>query len=152
GLSAAIALGQGSLHDAQIEAETGLLLVDTSHFIALLLLAVAITVHIERGSLDAAGSLVRTGETIGIDQDRTFMGEFLTARGRLRIAQGQLDEGVADLLWCGQRQKALGLRWPSASQAYAAQTLAAQGEKRLAAKLGLDQLAVARKVGAPGAL
>jgi DNA-binding CsgD family transcriptional regulator len=152
GVRAAIALGQGSLQDAQVEAETGLLLVDTSHFIALLLLSVAITVHIERGSLDAAASLVHIGETIGVAEDRAWLGEFLTARGRLRIAQGQLDEGVADFLWCGQRQDPLGLRWPSPWKAYAAQTLAAQGEKQLAAKLGRDQLAAARRAGTPGAL
>jgi hypothetical protein len=87
-LRAASALLQGSLHDAQVEAETGLLLVEQSHFITLLLIAVAITVHIERGALDAAASLARTGEAIGIAEDRSFVADFLTARGRLRIAQG----------------------------------------------------------------
>ena len=67
---AAIALAQGSLHDAQVEADTGLLLVEKPHFIALLLVAVAITVHIERGELDAAAELARTGEALGIGQSR----------------------------------------------------------------------------------
>src|SRR5215472_17754470 len=53
-MHAASALAQGSLDDAQVEAETGLLLVEHPHFIAQLLVAVAMTVHIERGDLDAA--------------------------------------------------------------------------------------------------
>ena len=147
-----IALAQGSLHDAQVEAETGLLLVEDPHFIALLLVAVAMTVHIERGELDAAAELARTGEAIGIAEDRTHVTEFLIARGRLRIAQGRLEEGVADLLWCGRRLADRAALWPSTWRAYAAPALAALGDKQRAAKLAREQLAAARRVGAPGAL
>jgi DNA-binding CsgD family transcriptional regulator len=107
------------------------------------------TVHIERGALDAAAALARKGEAMGIAEDRTYVFEFLTARGRLRIAQGQLEEGVADLLWCGRRVKVL---WPSTWRAYAAPALAALGDKQQATKLAREQLAAARRVGAPGAL
>ena len=148
---AAIALAQGSLHDAQAEADTGLLLVEKSHFIALLLVAVAITVLIERGELDAAARLAQTGEALGI-ADRAHVSDFLTARGRLRIAQGRLQEGVADLLWCGQRRVARGQCWPSDWKAHAAPAVAALGDKQLAVKLAREQLAAARRVGAPGAL
>ncbi len=148
---AAIALAQGSLHDAQVEAETGLLLVEKSHFITLLLVAVTITVHIERGALDAAADLAQTGEALGI-ANRAHVSDFLIARGRLRIAQGRLEEGVADLLWCGQRREARGLWWPSGWRAYAAPAVAALGDKQLAGRLAREQLAVARRVGAPGAL
>jgi DNA-binding NarL/FixJ family response regulator len=151
-LRATIALGQGSLHDAQVEAETGLLLVEDPHFIAQLLVAVAMTVHIERGELDAAAGLARTGEAMGIAEDRTYDLEFLTARGRLRIAQGQLEEGVADLLWCGRRAEAREVLWPATWRACAAPALAALGDKRGAAKLAREQLAAARRVGVPGAL
>lgn len=148
---AAIALAQGSLHDARAEADTGLLLVEKSHFIALLLVAVAITVHIERGELDAAARLAQTGEAFGI-ANRAHVSDFLTARGRLRIAQGRLQEGVADLLWCGQRREARGQCWPSDWKAHAAPAVAALGDKQLAVKLAREQLAAARRVGAPGAL
>ena len=66
--------------------------------------------------------------------DRAYVSEFLIARGRLRIAQGRLEEGVADLLWCGQRREARGLWWPSDWRAYAAPALAALGDKQLAAQ------------------
>ena len=111
GHRAAIALAQGSLHDAQVEAETGLLLVEKSHFIGLLLVAVAMTAHIERGELDAAADLARTGEALGT-ANRAHVNDFLTARGRLRIARGQVEDGVADLLWCGQRREARGCTGP----------------------------------------
>ncbi len=151
-MHAASALGQGSLHDAQVEAETGLLLVEHPHFIAQLLVAVAMTVQIERGALDAAAALARTGETMGITEERAYVLEFLIARGRLRIAQGQLEEGVADLLWCGQRLEARAVQWPSTWRAYAAPALAALGDRPRADKLAREQVAAARRVGAPGAL
>src|SRR5215475_1816274 len=151
-LHAASALAQGSLHDAQVEAETGLLLVEHPHFIAQLLVAVAMTVHLERGALDAAAGLARTGEAMGITEERAYVLEFLTARGRLRIAQGRLEEGVADLLWCRQRLEARAVQWPSTWRAYAAPALASLGDKQRAAKLAREQMAAARQVGAPGAL
>ena len=151
-MHAVSALAQGSLDDAQVEAETGLLLVEDQHFIAQLLVAVAMTVHIERGALDDAAGLARTGEEIGIAEERTYVTEFITARGRLRIAQGQLEEGVADLLWCSQRLADRAALWPSTWRAYAAPALAALGDKQRAARLAREQLAAARRVGAPGAL
>jgi DNA-binding CsgD family transcriptional regulator len=145
-------LMQGSLDDAQVEAETGLLLVEDQHFIAQLLVAAAMTVHIERGALEAAAGLAGTGEAIGIADERTYVTEFITARGRLRIAQGQLEEGVADFLWCSQRLAERAAVWPSTWRAYAAPALAALGDRQRAAKLAHEQLAAARRVGAPGAL
>jgi DNA-binding CsgD family transcriptional regulator len=152
GQRAAIALAQGSLQDAQVEAETGLLLVEQRHFVVLQLLAVAIVVHVERGELEAAAELAQTGEALGIGEDRIYVGEYLTARGRLRIAQGRVREGVADLMWCGERLEALGLKWPTDWRAYAAPALASLGETVSAAKVAREQLTAARRVGVPGAL
>ena len=152
GRRAAIALAQGSLHDAQVEAETGLLLVDEQHFVLLQLLAVAMVVHIERGDLAAAAELAQRGEALGIAEDRLYVDQFLIARGRLQIAQGDVREGVADLMWCGRRLEPYGLRWPSDWKAYAAPALASLGESQTAATLAREHLDVARRVGAPGAL
>ena len=152
GRRAAIALARGSLQDAQVEAETGLLLVEKQHFVLLQLLAVAIVVHIERGALAAAAELAETGEAVGIAEDRLYVDQFLIARGRLRIAQGDVREGVADLMWCGQRLEAYDLPWPSHWKAFAAPALASLGESQTAARLAREHLAIARRVGAPGAL
>jgi hypothetical protein len=96
-----------------------MLLVDTQHFVLLQLLAVAMVMHIERGDLETAAELARTGEALGIAEDRLYVDQYLIARGRLRIAQGHASEGVADLMWCGQRLEPYGLRWPSDWKAYA---------------------------------
>jgi DNA-binding CsgD family transcriptional regulator len=149
---AAIAFAQGSLQDAQVEAETGLLLVEKPHFVFPQLVALAIAVHTERGELDVAADLARTGESLNMAEDRVYSAPFLVARGRLRIAQGQVDAGVADLLWCGERLEGLGLLWPSEWKAYAAVALASLGENQMAAKLASEHLTQARRVGAPGAL
>jgi DNA-binding CsgD family transcriptional regulator len=152
GQRAAIALAQGSLHDAQVDAETGLLLVEERHFAMLGLLAVAIAVHVERGDLDTADELARRGEALGVAEDRAYLDEYLVARGRLRIAHGQVDRGAADLMWCGERLEALGLRWLTPWRAFAAPALASLGETQTAARLAREQLALARRAGSPGAL
>ena len=152
GQRAAIALAQGSLHDAQVEAETGLLLVEDPHFAMLQLLAVAITVHVERGALEVAAGLAGRVESAGTTENRTYGAEFLVARGRLRIAQGRVGEGVADLLWCGQRLEEMGLVWTGDWRALAAPALASLGQKQRAVQLAREQLALARQVGLPGAL
>ncbi|MFL5863748.1 MAG: ATP-binding protein [Solirubrobacteraceae bacterium] len=154
GQRAAVALAQGSLHDAQVEAETGLLLVGEPHFGLAQLMATAISVHIERGALAEADELTRRGEALAVGENSTYayLAEFLVARGRLRIAQGQVRQGVADLLWCGERLQALGLMWPSDWKAHAAIALASLEEKETAETLAAEQLEMARRVGAPGSL
>ena len=152
GHRAAIALERGSLYDAQVEAETGLLLVEAPHFVVLLLVAVAIVVHIERGEIGAAVEVGQAGEARGVAEDRTYLPSYLIARGRLRIAQGEVREGVEDLLWTGQRLESLNLRWPGVWKAFAAPALASLGETDTAARLAREHLAMARRVGAPGML
>ena len=152
GRRAAIALAQGSLPDAQVEAETGLLLVDEQHFALLQLLAVAIVVHIERGAFAAAAELAQTGEALGIAEDRLYVDQYLIARGRLRIAQGDVSEGVADLMWCGERLEAYEQPWWSHWKEFAAPAIASLGDSQTAVRLAREQLAMARRVGAPGAL
>jgi DNA-binding CsgD family transcriptional regulator len=149
---AAIALARGALADAQVEAETGLHLLEPPHFAVLHLLATAIVVHVERGELDVAAALADTGETLGLAEDRTYIAEFLIARARLRIAQGRVEEGVADLQWCGRRLDALELVWPGEWRTFLAPALASLGEDQAAAKIAREQLAMARQVGAPAAL
>jgi len=152
GQRAAIALAQGSLRSAQVEAETGLLLVGGQHFAVLQLIAVAVTAHVERGALDEAETLARRVAPADIEDDHIYVPRFLVARGQLRIAQGRPEEGVADLLWCGRRLEAVGLSWPGDWRAVAAPALAALGQQQLAGQLAAEQVALARRVGAPGAL
>ena len=152
GQRAAIALAEGSLHEAQVEAETGLLLVDEPHFAVIQLLAVAISAHVERGLLDEAPELTERAEALDVTADHTYVPDFLNTVGQLRIAQGRIKEGIADLMWCGERLAAVGVLWPNDWKAHAAVAWASLGEEETAAKLGREQLETARSVGAPGAL
>ena len=143
----------GSLHDAQVEAETGLLLVEEPHFAVLQLVATAIVVQVERGALGTAAELAHTGERLGICRVTSiYVADYMTARGRLRIAQGDVQRGVADLLWCGERRRSAGPAWPNDWKTFAAPALASLGERQPAAELAREHLAMARQVGAPGAL
>ena len=153
GQRAMIALAQGSIHDAQVEAETGLLLVDEPHFAVVQLLAVAIGASVQRGELDAADALARRVDPATIAEDGTYVPGFLDARGCLRIAQGRPEDGVADLLWCGRlMEESRGLPWPGDWRIHAAPALSALGQRDLASQLAREQLALARRVGVPGAL
>jgi DNA-binding CsgD family transcriptional regulator len=110
-------------------------------------------VQIERGELAAAAELAQTGEALEIAEDRLYVDQFLIARGRLRIAEGHLREGVADLMWCGERLEAYDVPWPPGDwKAFAVPALASLGESQTAVRLAREHLAVARRVGAPGAL
>jgi DNA-binding CsgD family transcriptional regulator len=109
-------------------------------------------VHIERGNLEGAAEALERGAAFDDTEDRLFVDQYLTSRGRLRIAQGHVREGVHDLLWCGERLDALGVRWPSSWRAFAAPALAELGEEQRAADLANEQIELARSVGAQGAL
>jgi DNA-binding NarL/FixJ family response regulator len=152
GIRALIALERGSLQDAQVEAETGLRLAEEPHFVLPLLVAVTISVQIERGELVAAAEMAETARGHVLDQDRAFLPDYLIARGRLRIAEGRLGEGVEDLLWAGQRLESRNYHWPAVWKALAASALASLGETEEAARLAREHLAMARRVGAPGML
>lgn len=152
GQRAAVELAQGSLHDAQVEAETGLRLVQPPHVVVLQLAAVAIVVHLERGALAEAAELARRGDPYAPFEERTFSADFLIARGRLRIAQGEVRAGVADLLRCGRGLERLGMLWPGTWRCFAPPALASLGETDTAGTLAREQLELARRVGAPGSL
>jgi DNA-binding CsgD family transcriptional regulator len=78
----------------------------------------------------------------------------LPARGRLRVAQGRLREGLDDLLACGERYESAANRSPSlwAWRSQAALAIAAIGDQGRAGELAAEELRLARELGAPRAL
>jgi DNA-binding CsgD family transcriptional regulator len=152
GQRASVALARGALDDAQLEAEDGLALVGDRHAAVLQLAAVAIVVYIERGELEPAARALERGAAFDDTEDRMFLDQYVTSRGRLHVARGEVREGVQDFLMLGERLEALGVSWPSTWRAFAAPALASLGEHQLAADLASEQIELARKVGAQGLL
>jgi DNA-binding CsgD family transcriptional regulator len=151
GQLAANALARGDLDDALVEAEVGLALVDERHAMWLQLVSVATAVHLERGDLEAAAAAAELCAGVDETRDRIFLDDLMVARGRLRIARGEVQRGVADLMFCGERLAARAIRWPCDWSAHAVPALASLGDER-AEPLARRQLEVVRRVGAAGRL
>ena len=99
------ALRVGDLHSAQRDAERGLELANelgAKHAA----LTCVIPPLLEQGRVVEASQLV---ETVGIADSAMGM-TLLTHRGRVRIALGQLETGVADLVEADERMRAAGLQ------------------------------------------
>jgi DNA-binding CsgD family transcriptional regulator len=75
----------------------------------------------------------------------------LFARGRLRIAQGRPEDALGDLVACGRRVEARGVRNPAiiAWRSWAAVVLGQLGQQERARELATEELELARTFGAP---
>lgn len=148
---ASVALGRGAVGEAQLDSRTALELAGTEHFYAPRVIAVAVQAALERGELETAEELVeRDRERLA--RERLFVDEFLTSRGHTRLAQGDVREGVQDLLRCGELHARYGTSRPADWRASAARALAELGDQQRAQELAHRELALARRFGAPRAL
>ena len=112
---------------------------------------------VEHGRLsDAEALLVETGVAERHSQSHTlcWAAMLLPARGRLRVAQGRLREGLADLLVCGERYESIANRSPAlwAWRSEAALALAALDDQDGATELAAEELRLARELDAPRAV
>jgi DNA-binding CsgD family transcriptional regulator len=121
--------------------------------------AVAAVVNplVEQGRFDEAEALLvdtRVEERHGASHSYCWAAMFLPSRGHLRIAQGRLREGLADLLTCGEQHETPMNRSPSlwAWRSEAALAHSALGEADRAAELADAELYLARQLGAPRCL
>ncbi len=108
----------------------------------------------ERGELEEAATELAAAELPEDIPDVAIFQLFLFARGRLRLAQGRVEEGLDDVLLAGRREVALGGITPAALdwRSTAAPILAARGEREEARRLAAEELELARAFGAPRAL
>jgi DNA-binding CsgD family transcriptional regulator len=112
-----------------------------------------IRVLIERDALEAAEHVLE--QLVDPRASRSIeAARFLIARGRLRGAQGRLQEALDDFLECGQRCEPLGLSIASTFpwRAEAALVQALLGDTREARRLAGEQLELAREFGRPRTL
>ena len=149
--SARLALGNGRLGEAELDIQTALEFASERHMMLPRTVAYALEIAIERGDLAVAENLAhRYGDEMG--RERIFGDQFLTARGRLRMLQGDPRGGLADLLRCGELLGAHAVARPAAWRPEAARALAELGEADRAVQLARDAVAVARGFGAPRTL
>ena len=109
-----------------------------------------VRILVERDALDEAEhELQRLGDRLG--SHSVEVARLLMARGRLRYAQGRIEEALADFLECGRRCLPLGLVTiaGSAWRSEAALAHAALGDGDEARRLADEQLELAREFGRP---
>jgi len=105
----------------------------------------------ERGKLtEAAGTLQLAGVSEH-DNPSFQMSHWFDVRARLRIAGGETERGLGDLLAVGERLERFGVRNPSHSswRSQAALALSSLGDKDEARRLVHEDIEIARRWGAP---
>jgi len=115
------------------------------------LLATLVEALIERGRPDEAEHELEVAGLAGALPLMMPFNLILYARGRLRVARGLLDAGVADLLECGERCEASGQPNPAIApwRSQAAPLLASLGEHDRAVALATAEYELAQRFGAP---
>jgi DNA-binding CsgD family transcriptional regulator len=148
---ALVELGRGAVGEAELDIQTALRLAGERHFMLPRIVGVAIDVALERGGAETAATLAeRHGDDLA--RERALADEYLVSRGRLHLTRGDVRDGLADLLRCGQMLDSYGTVRPTDWRSDAARALAALGERERAKRLAREGVAVARAFGAPRAL
>jgi DNA-binding CsgD family transcriptional regulator len=144
-LLASLAFNRGELRETEAQASAGYELAETNEVRRPPLLALRIHVLLEQGRHDDAERLLVDGGATDVLPEVSYYNLLLYARGRLRLAQGSSDDGLADLLDLGRRYERFGIRRPiPAWRSSAAIALAASGERKEALRLAEEELELAR--------
>ena len=152
-----VACRRGSLREAEADARAALEALDPSTWgspAPIYPLAFLIEALVERDDLESCGTALERADIGDELPELAQFNRLLFSRGRLRLAQGRIREGTDDLLECGRRLAAFGMRNPSAIpwRSSAALGLLALEEHEEARRLVDEELALARRFGAPLAL
>jgi DNA-binding CsgD family transcriptional regulator len=115
---------------------------------------ILVRVLMERGDLSQAQAVLEENRMCGELREAFHVRELLERRGRLRLAQGQVEEALADLLMAGE--SALGFDMPNpATLAWRSQAALAHhrlGEVDRARALAAEEVGLARAFGAARAI
>lgn len=155
-VSAMLSLRLGALREAAVDARISIDAGRNGGFHPwLMAVGVLLEVLVERGELDAAEALLReSGVERGVP-DR-FVGLWvILGRASVRVAQGRLDEGIADLEQLGHRGEDSWRPWNPAMFPYRsalALALLPTGDVQRAEALAIEELEFARRWGAPRAI
>jgi DNA-binding CsgD family transcriptional regulator len=142
----------GDLGGAEADADAALALLPADDpIIRPTALSALADVHIEHGALEQAAALLRDAWPSGELPLSFSISQALASRGRLALRMGDPDAALIDLEEAGRRSLALayvnpcGLMWRS----YAALASARLGRRERAGELVEEELAIARRFGAP---
>jgi ATP/maltotriose-dependent transcriptional regulator MalT len=151
-----LAYRQGRVADAEAEARNAVEAAKPGGMLAAIPLFVGYLVDalVERGRLGEAEAALEENGLAGELPDAIVFTGALVHRGRLRLAEGRTEEGVADLLELGRRMRRDGFLYPDPSSAsawasLAAPAMAARGERDRARELVEEELRLARWGGKP---
>jgi DNA-binding CsgD family transcriptional regulator len=150
-----LALRRGDVRAAEIDARAALSVTELPAPCMYRVLNAGLLVDalVELGELDGAAQVV--GEFAeDADGDSQTAAVLRLARGRLRVAQGQVAEGIDDFLDVGSRLTLADINCPSFLpwRSDAALAHLALGERELAARLAEEELELARSFGTPRAI
>jgi DNA-binding CsgD family transcriptional regulator len=155
-LRAGVWMRMGALDEAEADARQALYVVEThgawiARFFAAGFLSAAL---IERGELDDASAVLESVPTPGPAAGADFPMQPRESRAMLLVAQGRPGDGAAELLSLGHDMQEIGIRNPAVSswRSRAALALLAAGEPERARAIAAEELALARRWGAPRAL
>jgi hypothetical protein len=148
---ALVDLDRGAVGESEVDIQTALQLAGERHFMSPRIVGVAMEVALQRGEVETAAELAERDRD-ALARERALVDEYLVSRGRLRIARGEVRDGLADLLRCGELLDSYGIVRPTDWRSDAAAVLAELGEGERAERLARDGMAAARAFGAPRAL
>jgi DNA-binding CsgD family transcriptional regulator len=151
GVQARVAMMRGDVRAAETDVRALLDLAEEGELGPPGLLDLLIEVLIERGRLEDADEELRGSGFVGELPRFAPLNSLLSARGRLRLAQGQTAAGIAELLACGERCDAEGQSNPAIVpwRSQVAPALAEVGRREEALALAREELELARRFGAP---
>ena len=152
-LRSELAYRQGALHDAEAEARASLsMMPPEGQLIRAASVSLLIRVLIERGALHEAEAAFEAARVNQLPLQLPFSP--LSSRGRIRLAGGDLEGGLADLHQVGRNSETVGLRNPLLVPWRGDAALAHRERGELDAAWGLaeEELAAARAWGTPGAI
>jgi ATP/maltotriose-dependent transcriptional regulator MalT len=109
---------------------------------------------VERGELEEAENVVERGAT-EVEATRVYAtAQLLLARGRLRLAQGRVDDGIKDIRESGRWSLETDVINPASGawRSELAHALVGVGQTKEARRLANEEVELARQVGAPRTL
>jgi DNA-binding CsgD family transcriptional regulator len=142
----------GDLGGAEADAVTALALLPADDpIIRPSAISALVDVHIERGALEQAAAVLRDAWPTGELPLSLSISQALASRGRLALRTGDPGAALSDLEEAGRRAQALAYVNPCALmwRSYAALAAARLGERDRARELVEEELAIARRFGAP---